>query len=72
LQYLQDPRKLNGYNVNNIRQETSKHFRNKKRKYLKDKIDDFVTNSRNKNILDLDRGINDFMRGHQPSSNKIA
>jgi hypothetical protein len=32
--------------------ETSRHFRNKKRQYLKDKIDELTTNSRNKNIKD--------------------
>ncbi|PNF19373.1 hypothetical protein B7P43_G06348, partial [Cryptotermes secundus] len=35
LQWLQDPRELNGDNLNNIRRETSRHFRNKKRKYLR-------------------------------------
>jgi hypothetical protein len=41
--------------------ETSRHFRNKKREYLKDKIS---TNSKNKNIRDLYRRINDFKRGY--------
>jgi hypothetical protein len=30
LQWLQDPSKINGDNLNNIRRETSRHFRNKK------------------------------------------
>ncbi|PNF33543.1 hypothetical protein B7P43_G17402 [Cryptotermes secundus] len=30
LQWLQDPSELNGDNLNNIRRETSRHFRNKK------------------------------------------
>jgi hypothetical protein len=38
LQWLQDPSKINVDNLNNIRDEASKHFRNKKREYLKDKI----------------------------------
>jgi hypothetical protein len=29
------------------------HFRNKKKQYLKDKIDEFATNSKNKSIRDL-------------------
>jgi hypothetical protein len=29
-----------------------------KREYLKDKMNDFATNSKNKNIRDLHRGIN--------------
>jgi hypothetical protein len=38
LQWLQDPREINGDNLNSIRREASKHFKNKKRDYLKDKI----------------------------------
>jgi hypothetical protein len=38
LQLLQDPGKINGDNLNNVRREASRHFRNKKREYLKDKI----------------------------------
>jgi hypothetical protein len=30
LQWLQDPSKINGDNLNNTRRETSRHFRNKK------------------------------------------
>ncbi|PNF21339.1 hypothetical protein B7P43_G02097 [Cryptotermes secundus] len=71
LQCLQDPSELNGDNLNNIRRETSRHFRNKKRQYLKDKIDELAMNSRNKNIRDLYRGVNDFKRGYQPSSNLV-
>jgi hypothetical protein len=38
LQWLQDPSEINGDNLNNIRRETNRHFRNKKRKYLIYKI----------------------------------
>jgi hypothetical protein len=31
LQWLQDLSEISGYNLNNIRRETSRHFRNKKR-----------------------------------------
>jgi hypothetical protein len=40
------------------RREVSRHFRNKKREYLKDKINELATNNKNKNIIDLYRGIN--------------
>jgi hypothetical protein len=60
LQWLGDPREINGYNLNNVRRETSRHFRNKKRKYMKDKIDELATNSKNKNIKDMYRGGNKF------------
>ncbi|PNF20380.1 hypothetical protein B7P43_G10237 [Cryptotermes secundus] len=71
LQWLQDPSELNGDNLNNIRRETHRHFRNKKREYLKTKIDELARNSKNKNIRDLFRGINDFKRGYQPRSNLV-
>jgi hypothetical protein len=60
--------KINGDNLNNIRHETSRHFRNKKREYL---IDELATKSKNKNIRDLYRGINDFKRSHQPRNNLL-
>jgi hypothetical protein len=60
LQWLQDPSEINGDNPNNIRRETSRHFRNEKREYLKDKIDELATNNKNMNFSDLYRGINDF------------
>jgi hypothetical protein len=46
-----------------IKRDTSRHFKNKKREYLKDKIDELATNSKNKKVRDLYRGINDFKRG---------
>jgi hypothetical protein len=71
LQWLQDPSKVNGDNLNNVRREASRHFRNKKREYLKDKINELATNSKNKNIRDLYRGINEFKRGYQPRNNLV-
>jgi hypothetical protein len=49
----------------------SRHFRNKKREYLRGKINELATNSKNKNIRALYRGINEFMRGYQPRSNLV-
>jgi hypothetical protein len=40
LQWLQDPSEVNEDNLSNIRWEASRHFRNKKREYLKDKINE--------------------------------
>jgi hypothetical protein len=42
-----------------------------KREYLKDKIDELATNSKNKNIRDSHRRINEFKRGYQPRSNLV-
>jgi hypothetical protein len=66
LQWLQDSRQINWDNLNNIRREASRHFRNKKKEYLKDRIKEPATNSKNKNIRDLYRGINEFKKGYQP------
>jgi hypothetical protein len=68
---LQDPSEINGDNLNNVRRVASRHFRNKKREYLKDKINELATNSKSKNIRDLYRGINEFKRGYQPRNNLV-
>jgi hypothetical protein len=41
---------------------------NRKREHLKDKINKLATDSKNKNIRALNRGINKFKRGSQPRS----
>jgi hypothetical protein len=61
----------NKANLNNVRRETSRHFRNKKREYLKGKINELATNSKNEIIRDLYRGINEFKRGYQLRSNLV-
>jgi hypothetical protein len=70
-QWLQDPNQMSGNNLNNIRSEVSRHFRNSKREYLKDKINELATNSKNKTIKDLYRGTHKFKRGYQPRSNLV-
>jgi hypothetical protein len=56
LQWLQDPSEIN--NLNNARHDASSYFSNKKRQYTNDKIRELATNSKNKNIRDLYRGVN--------------
>jgi hypothetical protein len=46
------------------------HFRNKQRKYLKNKINELATNSKN-NIRDLHREINEYKGGCQPRNNLV-
>jgi hypothetical protein len=53
LQWLQDPSETNEDSLKIVRHEASRYLRNKKREYLKDKINEFATNSKNKNIRDL-------------------
>jgi hypothetical protein len=71
LQSLQDPSQIIGDYINNARRKPSRHFRNKMRKYLKDQINELATNSKNKNIRDLCRGINELKRGYQPRNNLV-
>jgi hypothetical protein len=71
LLWLQNPSEINGENLNNVRCEASRQFRNKKREYLKDKINEPATNSKNKNIRDMYRDIHKFKRGYQPRSNLV-
>jgi hypothetical protein len=52
---------VNEYNLSNVRREASRHFRNKKREYVKD-------NGKKKN-RNLYRGITDFKMDYQPRSN---
>jgi hypothetical protein len=69
LQWSQSPSEINGDNLNNVRREVSRHFRNKKGEYLKDEMNELATNS--KNIRHLYRGINEFKRGYQPRNNLV-
>jgi hypothetical protein len=70
-QMLQNPSQINGDNLKNLICETSRTFRNKKREYLKGKINELETNNKNKNIRDFYRGINEFRKGYQPKINII-
>jgi hypothetical protein len=71
LQWLRDPSKINGDNLNNVRREASRYFRNKNMEHLKDKIIELARNRENKNIRDLYRGINKFKRSYQERNNLV-
>jgi hypothetical protein len=62
---------VNEDNLRNVRREARRHFRNKKREYLKDKITETELNSKTKNIRDLYRGITNFKKGYQPKTNLV-
>jgi hypothetical protein len=64
---LQNPSHINGDNLQNLRRETSRTFRNKKRECLKGKINELETNNIKKNIRDLYRDINEFKKGYHPT-----
>ena len=71
LQWVQDQSQGNIDNLNNVRHEATRRFRNKKKAYLKAKIEEIETNSKIKNIRDLYRGISDFKKGYQPRPNVV-
>jgi len=66
MQWIRDPSQSNVDILNSVRREVSRHFRNKKKAYLRAKIEKLETNSKNQNIRDLYRGNNDFKKGYQP------
>jgi len=71
LQWIQDPSRSNVGNLTNVRHEVSRHFRNKKKAYLRAKIEELETNSKIQNIRDLYRSIRDFKKGYQPRCNIV-
>jgi len=71
MQWIQDPSRSNVDNLNNIRRDTSRHFKNKKKAYLKVKVEELETNSKINRFRDLYRGINDFKKVYQPRTTKV-
>jgi hypothetical protein len=56
---LQNPSQINGDNLKNVRREMGTNF-SKTEEYLKEKIKQHGTNSKNKIIRDLCRGTDEF------------
>jgi len=72
MQWLRDPSQSNVDNLNSVRREASRHFWNKKKKYMKAKIEELENISKIKtNIRDLCRGVNDFRKGYRPRTNIV-
>ena len=71
MQWIHDPSQSNVDILNNVRREVSRHFRVKKKAYLRAKIEELETNSKIQNIRDLYRGISDFKKGYQPRCNIV-
>jgi hypothetical protein len=61
LQWLLDLSQLSGDSLNNV----SRHFRNKRWEYLKEKTNQFATNSKKKNIRDLYAEIKEFKKSYK-------
>jgi len=71
MQCVQDRSQNNLGNLNNVRHEGSRHFRNKKKEYLKAKIEERKSNNEIKNMRDLYRSIIDFKKGYQPRTDTV-
>jgi hypothetical protein len=67
MQWVDEPNQSNVDNLNIVRREASKHFRNRK----KTKIEDLETKRKVQNIRDLYRGNSDFKKGYQPRTNIV-
>jgi hypothetical protein len=71
MQWIHDPSQSNVDNVNNVRREASRHFKNIKQACLKAKIEELETKSKIKCIRVLYRGITEFKKGYQPRTNIV-
>ena len=71
MQWIQDPSQNKVDNLNSVRREVRRHFRNKKKAYLRAKIEELETNSQIQNIRDLYRGISDFKKWYHPRCNIV-
>jgi len=71
MQWSQDPNQSKVDNLKNLRRESNRHCRNKKKEYLKAKIEELETNSKIKNIRHLCRGIYDFKKDFQSRTNIV-
>ena len=60
MQWVQDPNQRHVDYLNNVTHEASRHFRNKKKEYLKAKTDELETNSKIQNTRDFCRDNSDF------------
>jgi hypothetical protein len=71
MQWVQGTGQSSVDNLNRVRREPSRHFRNKKKEYLKTKIEELETNSTIKNMRNWYRGISDFKKGCQFGTNIV-
>ena len=71
MQWLQDANQSNVDNLNNVSYEASRHFRNKKKEYLKAETEEIETNSKIKYIRDFYMDISDFKKDYQHRTNIV-
>ena len=63
MQWMQNPSQRNVDILNNVRREVSRHFRDKKKAYLRAKLEELETNSKIQNMGDLYRASITLRRG---------
>jgi len=63
IQWIQEPSQRNVDSLNKVRREVSRHFRNKKKAYLRAKIEELEINNKIQNIRDLYRASVTLRRG---------
>jgi hypothetical protein len=59
------------HNLSDVWRAASRHFRKKKREYLKDRINELQSNNENTNIRDMYRGVDEFKKGFQPRTKLV-
>lgn len=65
LQWLQEPSQIKGHNLDMVRYETIRNFRNKNGLHVKGKIN-VLEKKKRKQTLDFCRGIHECNKGSQP------
>jgi hypothetical protein len=71
LHWMQDPSEINAYKLSNPRREVCGNFRNKKREYLKNRINELASLSNKKSTRELHRQTNEFKKGYQHKTNLV-
>jgi mRNA-degrading endonuclease RelE of RelBE toxin-antitoxin system len=59
----------NGGNLNNVTCKAIRQFRNKKREYLRDKINELASNIKNETISNVYRKTNELTMGYKTRNN---
>jgi hypothetical protein len=53
------------------RRDASRHFKNRKKAYLKAKFEELESNSKIHNVSDFYRGFSDYKKGYHPRNNIV-
>ncbi|PSN38709.1 hypothetical protein C0J52_19477 [Blattella germanica] len=72
MNWMREPNEQYSEQLCSIRRETTRFLKNKKREYLKEKINDLEINARNRNIRELYLGIRIERKGFQARTNIIT